>query len=250
MAMSFAVISGIALGLGIIRNKEDPSALKAPRLDLKSAFGEILTDRPFLLYSVAVTFLTYITAVLSLGTPFWIKYTVAASPQGTSLIFAIVFSVAILSASIWGRFVHILGIRRCWMLSILLMALSAIILGLASDLLVGAIGAAVVGASMGGIKVCHQIIVANFVDRGLKRTGHRREGIYYSLLRVMGKFSKILESLALVLLSLLFGYVNGANPGPQPANAFRFLMSVIPLVLTMIAWLMSRRLLFDSKQSE
>jgi GPH family glycoside/pentoside/hexuronide:cation symporter len=136
------------------------------------------------------------------------------------------------------------------MLSVILMVLSSIILGIASNLVVGAIGAAVVGASMGGIKVCHQIIVANFVDRGLKRTGHRREGIYYSLLRVMGKFSKILQSLALVLLSLLFGYVNGRNPGPHPGNAFRFLMSVIPLVLTMIAWLISRRLSFDNKHSE
>ena len=102
---------------------------------------------------------------------------------------------------------------------------------------------------MGGIKVCHQLIVANFVDRNLERTGHRREGIYYSLWRVMGKFSKILESLALVLLSLLFGYVNGENPGPHPENAFRFLMSVIPLVLTIIAWLIASRLSFESTQS-
>ncbi len=123
------------------------------------------------------------------------------------------------------------------------------ILGIASNLVFGSIGAALVGASMGGIKVCHQIIVANFVDRGLQRTGHRREGIYYGVLRVMGKFSKILEALALVLLSLLFGYVNGQNPGPQPDVAFRFLMSVIPLVLTIIAWLMASRLSFENKPS-
>ena len=249
MAISFAGISGIALFLGIIRNKEDPNALKAPPSDLKGAFGEVLKDRPFLLYIIAVTFLIYIPGVYTLATPFWVKYTLAASPQVISLIFAIVFIVAILSASIWGRFVHVLGIRRCWLLSIILMALSAIILGIASNLVLGAIGAAVVGASMGGIKVCHQLIVANFVDRNLERTGHRREGIYYSLWRVMGKFSKILESLALVLLSLLFGYVNGENPGPHPENAFRFLMSVIPLVLTIIAWLIASRLSFESTQS-
>jgi GPH family glycoside/pentoside/hexuronide:cation symporter len=249
MAVSFAGVSGIALFLGIIRNKEDPNALKAPPSDLKGAFGEVLKDRPFLLYIIAVTFLIYIPGVYTLATPFWVKYTLAASPQVISLIFAIVFIVAILSASIWGRFVHVLGIRRCWLLSIILMALSAIILGIASNLVLGAIGAAVVGASMGGIKVCHQLIVANFVDRNLERTGHRREGIYYSLWRVMGKFSKILESLALVLLSLLFGYVNGENPGPHPENAFRFLMSVIPLVLTIIAWLIASRLSFESTQS-
>ena len=102
---------------------------------------------------------------------------------------------------------------------------------------------------MGGIQVCHLIIVANFVDRDLERTGHRREAIYYSLLRVLGKFSRIVDSLALVLLSMLFGYVNGENPGPQPGNAFRFLMSVVPLILTVIAWLVSSRLSFENPRS-
>jgi GPH family glycoside/pentoside/hexuronide:cation symporter len=130
------------------------------------------------------------------------------------------------------------------------MAASAIILGLASNLVVGAIGAAVAGAGLGGIKVCREIIMANFVDRDLKRTGQRREGIYYSLLRVIGKLSKILEALALVLLGLLFGYVSGENPGPQPENAFRFLISVFPFIFTVGAWLIASRLSFEDKQAE
>ena len=249
MAISFAGVAGIALFLGIIRNKEDPKALKAPPLDLKDAFGEVLKDRPFLLFTIAVTFLTFTTGVYTLATPFWVKYTLAASPQVTSLIFATVFIVAILSVSIWGRFVRILGIKRTWLWSVGVMAASAIILGLASNLVLGAIGAAVAGAGLGGIKVCREMIMANFVDRNLKRTGHRREGIYYSLLRVIGKLSKILESLALVLLGLLFGYVSGENPGPQPENAFRFLISVFPLVFTIIAWLIASRLSFENKQA-
>ena len=116
-------------------------------------------------------------------------------------------------------------------------------------MVVGAIGAAVVGASMGGIKVCAVMIMANFVDQNLKRTGHRQEGIYYSLVRVIGKLSKVLESLALVLLGLLFGYVSGKDPGPQPENAFRFLISVFPLVFTLIAWLIASRLSFENKQA-
>jgi GPH family glycoside/pentoside/hexuronide:cation symporter len=50
-------------------------------------------------------------------------------------------------------------------------------------------------------------------------------------------------------LSVLFGYINGVNPGPQPGNAFRFLMSVIPLILTMIAWLISNKLRFENKEA-
>jgi GPH family glycoside/pentoside/hexuronide:cation symporter len=130
------------------------------------------------------------------------------------------------------------------------MAASAIILGLASNLVVGAIGAAVAGAGLGGVKVCREMIMANFVDQNLKRTGQRREGMYYSLLRVIGKLSKILESLALLLLGLLFGYISGQNPGPQPDNAFRFLISVFPLVFTIIAWLIASRLSFENKPAQ
>jgi len=248
MAISFAGVAGIALFLGIIRNREDPKALKAPPLDLKDAFGEVLKDRPFLLFTIAVTFLAFTTGVYTLATPFWVKYTVGATPQATSLIFATVFIAAILSVSIWGRFVRIQGIKRSWLWAIAVMATSAVILGLASNLVLGAIGAAVAGAGLGGVKVCREMIMADFVDGNLKRTGLRREGIYYSLLRVIGKLSKILESLALVLLGLLFGYVSGENPGPQPQNAFRFLISVFPLVFTLIALLIASRLSFENER--
>src|SRR5574342_149985 len=184
MAISFAGVAGIVLFLGIIRNKEDPNSLKPPPLDLKDAFGEVLKDRPFLSFIIAVTFLMFSIGAYTLAIPFWVKYTLGASPQGTSLIFAIAFIVAILSVPIWGRLVPILGIKRSWLWSVGVGAASPIIMGLASNLVVGAVGAAFVGVSMGGINVCRVIIMANFVDRNLKRTGYRREGIYFSLLRV------------------------------------------------------------------
>jgi GPH family glycoside/pentoside/hexuronide:cation symporter len=128
------------------------------------------------------------------------------------------------------------------------MGLSAIVLGFTTNLVLGIIGAAIAGAGLGGIKLCRELIMANFVDQSLERTGHRREGVYYSLLRVVGKLSKILESLALVLLGLLFGYVSGDDPGPQPDNAFRFLISVLPVVFVILSWLISLKFQFDRKQ--
>lgn len=248
MAISFAVVTGTIQFLAVIRNKEDPSALKMPPLDLKDAFGEVLKDRHYLLFIIALTFITFTTSVLTLATPFWVKYTISASPQVTSLIFAVVFIGAILSVSIWGKLVGILGIKRSWLWSVGVMATSAIILGLATNLQLGLIGAAIVGVGLGGVKVCREMIVANFVDKNLKRTGQRREGIYYSLISVIGKLSKLLESFALVLLGVLFGYVSGKNPGPHPGDAFRFLISVFPLVFTLISLLIAFRLPFD-KQS-
>jgi len=249
MAVAFSGIAGILLLRAITRNSEDPKALTAPPLDLKDAFRVVLKDRPFLLFSIALTFLIFTTGIYTLATPFWVKYTLGVSPQVTSLIFATVFIVAILSVSIWGRLVRYLGIKQTWLWAVGVMALSAVVLGFATDLVLGAFGAAVAGVGLGGVKVCREMIMANFVDQSLVRTGHRREGVYYSLLRVIGKLSKILESLALVLLGLLFGYVSGENPGPQPENAFRFLISVFPLIFTLIAWLIASKLSFEDKQA-
>jgi len=248
MAISFAGVAGIALFLGIIRNKESLSAVNTPPLDLKGAFGDVLKNRPFLLYTLTVTLLMFTTGMYTLATPFWVKYTLGASPESTSLIFATVFISAIVSVSIWNRIVPILGIKRSWLWSVVLGGVAAIILGLAPYLVLGAIGAAVVGVSMGGINVCRVIIMANLIDQGLERTSHRQEGMYFSLARVMGKLSKILEALALALLGLLFGYVNGENPGPHPENAFRFMISIFPLVFIIIAWLIASRLSFENKQ--
>jgi GPH family glycoside/pentoside/hexuronide:cation symporter len=109
---------------------------------------------------------------------------------------------------------------------------------------VGLIGAALAGLGLGGVKVCRQVIVAAMVDRCLARTGHRREGAYYSLLRVFGKLSKVLEAGALALLGVLFGYVSGENPGPQPGNAFRFLIGAFPFVFLVLALGLSWRMDF------
>ena len=46
----------------------------------------------------------------------------------------------------------------------------------------------------------------------------------------------------LALLGVLFGYVSGDNPGPQPGSAFRFLIGVLPFFFTVLTLLLSRKL--------
>jgi len=89
--------------------------------------------------------------------------------------------------------------------------------------------------------------VANFVDQDLKRTGHRAGGEYIKPIASHGKVFQDPRVAGFSAFRLLFGYVNGENPGPQPENAFRFLISVFPLVFTIIAWLIASRLSFENK---
>ena len=92
------------------------------------------------------------------------------------------------------------------------------------------------------------MILARLVDRSLERTDRRQEGVYYSMNRLISQLSKLLEALALVLLGVFFGYVSGENPGPNPENAFRFLMSVLPFICMVTAWLLARSLNLEDDQ--
>ena len=241
-AVFFALMAGILVFFSLLRNREDPITQKAPPLDLKDAFGDVLRDRPFWQFTIVATLLWFTTGVYTLAIPFWTKYTLGAIPQAPSIIFATVFLVAIGSVSVWSRMVRKHGTKCTWLWAIGVFILSAIIIGLASDLVIGVIGAVLAGAGLGGVKVCREMILANLVDRSTERTGRRQEGVYYGLNRFIGRLSKILESLALVLLGVLFGYVSGEQPGPDPGNAFRFLIGVFPFVCLVIAWMLARRL--------
>jgi GPH family glycoside/pentoside/hexuronide:cation symporter len=250
MALLFAAVTGLTLVPAIAKSAEDPRAQQAPPLGLRATFRDVLRDRPFWLFVTVVTLLTFTTSVYTLATPFWCKYTLSAGPRAPSIVFATVFLVAIASVWPWNRCVRAMGVKRTWLWAVGAMLSSAVTLGLAPDLVVGLIGAALAGFGLGGVKVCREMIVAATVDRSLARTGHRREGAYYSLLRVFGKLSKVLEAGALALLGVLYGYVSGTEPGPDPGNAFRFLISVLPAVFVALSLVLSRWVPFESPQAE
>jgi GPH family glycoside/pentoside/hexuronide:cation symporter len=78
-------------------------------------------------------------------------------------------------------------------------------LGLASDLPLAMVAAFIAGAGLGRVNECREMILALLVDRSLARTGRRQEGVYYGLNRFIGRISKLLEALVLILLGVFFG---------------------------------------------
>lgn len=90
---------------------------------------------------------------------------------------------------------------------------------------------AVIGVAWGGLWICNNIIRADLVSQHLARTGKHTEALYYALLNVILSMGGVLQAGAIFLASVLFGYVSGENPGPQPDMAFRFMMGFAPLAV-------------------
>lgn len=119
------------------------------------------------------------------------------------------------------------------------LGLAALLLFLPQSLIPAILVGALVGVGFAGVRVTGEVVMAKVIDLDAERTGTRREGAYYSLVGLLGRVSGALVGLAFALLGPLFGYVSGENPGPNPGLAFRFLISVVPGVAILLAYLLT-----------
>jgi GPH family glycoside/pentoside/hexuronide:cation symporter len=177
--------------------------------------------------------------------PFYVKHALNAPPELASLLSGAALLVSLLVLPLWSRLVQKWRMKNTFLLVILIMALGMVMLSLPPNRLIATLGTAVIGAAWGGIWVCNNIIRADLVSQNLASTGKHTEALYYALLNVIQNMGGFLQSLAMMLATLLFGYVSGEEPGPQPAMAFRFLMGFAPLIGLVISWFSARSFFTD-----
>jgi glycoside/pentoside/hexuronide:cation symporter, GPH family len=92
------------------------------------------------------------------------------------------------------------------------------------------------------------LIGAKIMDEDTRKYNLRREGIISNALGFMNRLNGVFTGAAFALVSVLFGYESGANPGPQPDNAARFLLTVFPPILMVISFAFS--FFIDFKDSQ
>ncbi len=95
------------------------------------------------------------------------------------------------------------------------------------------------GFGFAGVITTMDLIGARIIDEDTQRHGLRREGIISNALGFMNRLNGLFTSAAYFLVSLLYGFQSGENPGPQPAEAARFLMTIVPPVLMVISFAFS-----------
>jgi GPH family glycoside/pentoside/hexuronide:cation symporter len=77
------------------------------------------------------------------------------------------------------------------------------------------------------------------MDEDKLKNNVRREGIISNAMGFMNRLNGLFTSSAFFLVFTLFGFVSGNEPGPQPDNAARFLLTVFPTILMIISFTFS-----------
>lgn len=236
MAISYAILSAGCLALALFRNREDPQMQTAGRVDFLPAFKNVLRERSFWRYGIVITLITFGVNMVPFVLPFYVKHALGADSVWTSLLSGAALVSCFVVLPLWGKLVQKWRMKPTFTCVILIMSLGAVLMSLPPGRGMAMAALMVIGIAWGGMWVCNNIIRADLVSENLQSTGQHTEALYYSLLNVIQNIGGILQSVAMLLASLLFGYVSGENPGPQAAMAFRFLLGFAPLGVMAVSW--------------
>jgi GPH family glycoside/pentoside/hexuronide:cation symporter len=240
MAFVYAALSIGLLTLALLRNREDPQLQSAGKVDFLPAIKNVLRDRSFWKFGVTITLVLFGVNMMPFSLPFFVRYTLGASLEVASVLSGAALATCLLTLPLWSKLVQNWKMKKTFSSAILIMILGTVMLSLPPSLGLAISAVGIIGVAWGGIWVCNNIIRADLVSQNLAKTEKHTEALYYALLNVLQNMGGILQSAAMMLAGLLFGYVSGENPGPEPGMAFRFLMGFAPSAVLVVSGFFAR----------
>ena len=206
---------------------------------LWDSIKSLLTNRKFWIAGFANAFYSAAMSLVLASMPFFVKYALKLSEGQTTFLMAAVLLIAIGCVTIWARWVRKYSLMPVWRASLATLAVAFIPLYFANSLVTGIICSALVGFGFAGVITTMDLIGAKIMDEDTQKHNLRREGIITNALGFMNRLNGLFTSFAFYMVFILYHYESGANPGPQPDQAARFLLTIFPPVLMLISFAFS-----------
>jgi Na+/melibiose symporter-like transporter len=234
MGLVFGIASGLPLLFVFLGTREKPYfiQLKKPKLwtSLKAAFK----NRPFVFSTIIYLFTWTSMHVIESNLLYYIKYVVKREDI-SEIIMATIFVTAIISLPIWNwiskkfnkRKAYIYGITFWAIVQILLITVTP-----SSTLFYLLALCVMAGIGVGAAHVLPWAMIPDAIEVDELQTGERHEGMFYSLVTLMGKAANsIAVPLALTVLDLS-GYIPNAAQQPESTlTGIRLVVGPIPALL-------------------
>jgi glycoside/pentoside/hexuronide:cation symporter, GPH family len=239
MALIYGLVFAMFMWLCMVGVREKEEARKEEPLKLRDAFRETLKNRDFWIFNIANSFAQTVNGLLSSIIPFYAKYVLKIEESQVAILFASVFVSVIPLVAVWFLIVRKFGGVKGWRVSLGCYALAVIPLWFGQDLTSGIIAGVITGFGLAGFLVTPAVLSGQIIDRDAERTGRRREGMYTAVAGFITRSSGLISALAFWVVGMIFGYVSGDNPGPNPEATFKYLISVVPCCLLIVSFVTS-----------
>jgi glycoside/pentoside/hexuronide:cation symporter, GPH family len=235
-AIVYGLLGGVVILYMSLTSREVDFHPDEAKPQLWDSLKSLLTNRKFWIAGFANAFYSAAMSLVLVAMPFFVKYTLAIPDSQATFLFAAVLLIAIGCVAIWARLVRKYSLIPVWRITLAALAVAFIPLYFANSLVTAIAGSALVGFGFAGVITTMDLIGAKIMDEDTQQHNVRREGIISNAMGFMNRLNGLFTGAAFFLVGRVFGFESGQNPGPQPDNAARFLLTVFPMVLMVISF--------------
>ncbi|MGN6239457.1 MAG: MFS transporter [Cellulosimicrobium cellulans] len=196
-------------------------------------------NRAFVTYVLGSLLLQSTTAIVLAAIPFYVRYTLGGAEADATLLLAPIFVAAIPSIVGWSWVVRKIGPRSAMLWVVAVYGLATCLYLVPSTVLGAALAGLAVGVGVAGLMQVLEVALAQVIDDDERRTGLRREGMYFGANGFVVRGSVIVQAVLVAGVLSASGYVEGAGDVVQPdsvATGVRLLLGGVPVVLAALAF--------------
>lgn len=234
-SLIYGILAVAVMMYSFIGCKENTNYEELEKPRLLDSIIALIKNPHFWIFGLAGAFYSAAFALISQALPFYVKYNLGLGGSSTTIMLGIVLGVAVIGIVIWSRISKKVAVMKIWRTGFIIMAIGFIPLYFAKTLPVAVVIAGVMGFGIAACLTTMDCIGAKIVDDDYQRNGIKREGIINSLMGVMNRLNGLYTSLAFYIASSCFGFVNGDEPGDNPALASKILLCVFPFAAMVVA---------------
>ena len=247
-AILYGILGGAVILYMALTSREVYVKEEEEKPQLWNSIKNLLSNRKFWIAGLANAFYSAAMSLVLASMPFFVKYTLQIPDNQSTFLFASVLLIAIGCVSIWAWLVRKYSLMPVWRAALVTLAFAFIPLYFANSLVTAILGSALVGFGFAGVITTMDLIGAKIMDEDTQRYNVRREGIISSAMGFMNRLNGLFTSSAFFLVATIYGFESGNNPGPQPDEAARFLLTVFPTILMIISFGFSFMLNFKTTE--
>jgi glycoside/pentoside/hexuronide:cation symporter, GPH family len=234
MGILFGAVCALPLLFTFFGTRERPEYATQAKPGLRESLRAVWKNRPFL-FAAGIFLFTWTAAdVIQAFLLYFLKYRMNLEAQ-SDIIMGTIFITALLVLPLWNWISQKTDKRKAYIIGMLFLSvimIALIFMSPSAGLPLVLIMSALAGVGVSAIHVLTWSIIPDAVEVDELSTGHRHEGIFYSLVSL---FKKIASSIAIPLTLLVLdwsGYVSNA-PVQEPSAilAIRILIGPVPSVL-------------------
>jgi GPH family glycoside/pentoside/hexuronide:cation symporter len=233
-AIAYGILGGVVILYMALTSREVAITDAEEKPHLWDSIRDLVTNPKFWIAGFAGAFYSAAMSLVLVSMPFYVKYTLEIPESQATFLFAAVLLIAIGCVAVWAWLVRKFSLVPVWRAALATLTVAFIPLFFANSLITALIASALVGFGFAGAITTNDLIGAKIMDEDTRKHNVRREGIISNALGFMNRLNGLFTGAGFFLVAKLFAFESGLNPGPQPGNAARFLLTVFPPILMVI----------------